>query len=71
MSEKKVREGLIRRCEDLYREIKNRVRARRELGKKIWTGRRVGQKCLLSLYLFNLMTADIEEYLEKSRWEGK
>jgi len=68
MRERGVRVGLVRRCGELYRETRNRVRAGGKLGKEFWMGR--GEGCPLSPYLFNLLTADMEDYLGRNRWGG-
>lgn len=65
-----LREGLVRRCRDVYRETKFRVRAGDELGKGFWTGREVEQECSLSPALFNKLVADLEEEMRKERWGG-
>lgn len=70
MRKRGIRESLVKRCGDLYRETKNRVRVREEMGKIVWTGRGVKQGCPLSPDLFNLMTADLEEYIKKRRWKS-
>ncbi|XP_032685325.1 uncharacterized protein LOC116850785 [Odontomachus brunneus] len=65
-----VREGLVVRCEDVLREVRNRVRVGENLGECFWTGRGVRQGCPLSPMLFNLLTADLEQELRGGRWEG-
>ncbi|KAL6433514.1 hypothetical protein ACFW04_006544 [Cataglyphis niger] len=68
MRERGVREGLIRRSEDIMREIRNSVRRGKDLGTEFWTGRGVRQGCPLNPHLFNLITADIEEVMSRGGW---
>lgn len=65
--ERGVREGLMRRW-DLYRESRNRVRAGRKIGKGFWTERGVRQECPLSPILFNMIMADLEDFLKRNGW---
>lgn len=58
MRERGIREELVRRCEDMLRETRNRVRIGEERSEQFWTGRRVKQGCPLSSSLFNLLMAD-------------
>ncbi|KAL6420056.1 hypothetical protein ACFW04_011913 [Cataglyphis niger] len=39
MSERRVKEGLVRRSEDILRETRNRMRRGEDLGAGFWTGR--------------------------------
>lgn len=55
---KTIREELVRRCEDMLKETKNRVRIGEERSEQFWTGRGVKQGCPLSSSLFNLLMAD-------------
>lgn len=48
----------MRRCEDMLRETRNRVRIGEERSEQFWTGRGVKQGCPLISSLFNLLTAD-------------
>lgn len=36
---KKIREGLVKRVEEVIKEIRNRVRAREKMGESFWTAR--------------------------------
>lgn len=70
MRERGVREGLVRRCEEVLRETISRVNVRDKEGERFWTGREVRQGCPLSTNVFTLLMADIDEYLKKGSWEG-
>lgn len=58
MRERGIREELVRRCEDMLKETRNRVRIGEERSEQFWTGRGVKQGCPLSSNLFNLLMAD-------------
>jgi len=70
MRERGVGEGLVKRCEDVLRETRNRVRVGEGLSEVFWTGKGVRQGCPLSPGLFNLLTADLVEYMRKGGWGG-
>lgn len=55
MRERGIREGLIRRVEQIVRETKSRVRTEGELGEEFWTARGVRQGCPLSPLLFCIL----------------
>ena len=65
-----VKEGTVKRCEEVLGEIGFRVRIGEEVGEKFWTGRGVRQGCPLSPLLFNMLMADMEEEMRKGRWGG-
>lgn len=58
MRERGIREELVKRCEDMLRETRNRVRIGEERSEQFWTGRGVKQEYPLSSSLFNLLMAD-------------
>jgi len=60
----------MKRCEDVLRETRYRVRVGEGLSEVFWTGKGVRQGCPLSPGLFNLLTADLEEYMRKGGWGG-
>lgn len=70
MRKRGIKEGLIKRCEEVLTEIINRVRIEREEGKDFWTMRGVRQGCPLSPCLFTIMLADMDEKLERKGWDG-
>lgn len=70
MREREVREGLVRRCEEVLMETVGRVRVGEMEGKKFWMGSGVRQGCPLSPILFTLLVADMGEKLERGRWGG-
>lgn len=58
MRERGIREELVRRCEDMLKETRNKVRIGEERSEQFWTRRGVKQGCPLSSSLFNLLMAD-------------
>lgn len=60
----------MERCEDVLRETRNKIRISEAVEESFWTGRGVIQGCPLSSYMFNLLTADLEEDMRKGSWEG-
>ncbi|XP_070522382.1 uncharacterized protein [Cardiocondyla obscurior] len=71
MKKRGVREGLIRRCEEILEETVNKVKVKDKEGKSFWTTKGVRQGCPLSPNLFTLLLADIDEELEKGGWGGR
>ncbi|XP_071577594.1 uncharacterized protein [Temnothorax nylanderi] len=70
MKERGVRQGLIDRVEEVLRETKSSVRRGEERGDEFWTAKGLRQGCPLSPILFNLLIADIEEFIKKGGWGG-
>lgn len=69
MREKGIREKLIERVKEVYRETKSRVKVGAELG-NFWTARGVRQGCLMSPILFNIVIADLKMEMGKVKWGG-
>lgn len=69
MRERRIRERLIVRIEEMLRETRSRLRIRKEVGENFWA-RGVRQECPLSPLLFNLLIADIEKEMGKVKWGG-
>lgn len=70
MRECGIREGLTVKVKQVIRETKSRVRIKEEIGESFWTARGVRQGCPLSLILFNILMADIEEQI-RVKWGVK
>lgn len=47
------------------------MKVEKELKERFWRGRGVTQSCPLSLLLFNILLADMEEELRKIKWGGE
>lgn len=61
----RIRKALIRRVEEIMREMRCRIEVGGEIGDSFWTVRGVRQRCPLSPILFNILIADIEEEMRK------
>lgn len=70
MRERGIREELIERVKEVYRETKSRVKIGGELGGNFWTARGVKQGCLMSPMVFNIVIADLEKEMGKVKWGG-
>jgi len=70
MRERGVREGLVNRIEEILWETKSRVKVKRQWSEKFWLARGLRQGCAVNPMLFNLLIADMEEYMAKGRWGG-
>lgn len=70
LRERGVRKGLVGRIMEILGETKCRVRVGRETGESFWTARGLRQECPLSLMLFNILIADLEEKMGKVKWGG-
>lgn len=71
MRERGIREGLIKRVEEVLGETSCRVKVGRVIGERFWTRRGARQGCPLSPLLFNILMADMEEELEKEVGRSK
>lgn len=65
MRERGIREGLVIKIEEVVREIKSRVRMGERIGEEFWTARSLRQGYPLSLMLFNILLADLEEEMRR------
>lgn len=63
-----IREVLVRRAEEVFKETKSRVRVGESMGENFWMARGVRQGCPLNPLLFNLLMADIERKMERVGW---
>lgn len=65
-----IREGLVKRTEEMIRETKSRVREGEKIGEEFWTARGVRQGYPLSPLLFSILIGDWEEEMKRIKWEG-
>lgn len=70
MRERGVREGLVDRVEEILRETKCRIKIGSAMGERFLDGKRSEARVSTQPYLFNLIIADIEEYMERRKWGG-
>lgn len=70
MKDRGISERLVRKCEEIIRETRNRVKIRGKVSDVFCTGREVRQGCPLNPGLFNLVMADLEEEMRKGVWGG-
>jgi len=68
MRQRRVREGLAKRVEQVLRETKSRATVGGKVGDCFWTAREVRQGCSLSPLLFNILLADLEEQMGRVKW---
>ena len=67
LRERRIREGLVEKAEEVLREVRSSVRVGDGLGKGFWTTRRVRQGCPANPVLFNIVM-DLEEEMNKVKW---
>lgn len=65
-----IREGLLKRTEEMFRETKSRVREGEKIGEEFWTAREVRQGYPLSPLLFSILIEDWEEEMKRIKWGG-
>lgn len=69
MRKRGVRGGLVERVKEIIRKTRSRVRVGKEMGESFCTARGIRQGCPLSSLLFNLLLVDLDEKMEKVKWE--
>lgn len=67
LKEMKVDGNLRRRIKEIYKETRNILKRKDEEKEGFWTQRGVRQECSLSLTLFNVYLADLEEELKNGK----
>ncbi|XP_015596671.1 SH3 domain-binding glutamic acid-rich protein-like [Cephus cinctus] len=65
MRKRGIKEGLIERARETYKETRCRVRVGQEESEEFWTTKGVRQGCPLSPTLFNIYMADLGEEMSK------
>jgi len=55
---------------NIERETKSRVKVGSQWSKEFWLARGLRQGCAISPMLFNLLIADMEEYMVGRKWGG-
>lgn len=70
MRKRGIRKGLIRKVEEMLKEMRSKVRIEERIGEVFWTARGVRQECPISPLLFYTLLADMEDKMKKVRWEG-
>lgn len=70
IKKKRVREGLVVRCEEMLKETVSRVRVEKREKRRFWLGKGVIQECFLNLCFFTLLLVDLDKVLEEKSWGG-
>jgi len=70
MEERGIRRGLIERVKDIYQQTKNIARVHGNITNWFGTRKGVRQGCPLSLLLFTLVIAYVEEEMKKEQVGG-
>lgn len=62
MEKNGIKKETRERIMDIYSETKMRIRTKEGYSREFWTKKGVRQRCILSLILFNLYIADMDNY---------